>query len=267
VEDEFVRRRGKHLLISPVDWALVESWKDSGIPLAVVMRGITQAFDQYDARPNRFQKVNSLLYCQQAVEESYAEYRLSQVGGGPAPPDDATQDKDIRGGARKQRRASSAEAMGFSRESLTEFVERCSTDLAAAADRLDTRLDNRLDTGPSASSAGPRGAYTGAAVRDTICRARVRLTQIRDNLATLSAISAQAIESDLDSLDRMLMESLILNLYHKEDLEQLKKEAKAQLRTYKKKMEKTIYDQTVDNLVARRIRETHHIPRLSLFYM
>lgn len=79
IEEEFVRRRGSHMLISPLDWALVESWKNAGIPLHVVLRGINRAFDAYQARP-RHRKVNSIFYCQQEVEAAFAEYKLSQVG-------------------------------------------------------------------------------------------------------------------------------------------------------------------------------------------
>ena len=35
IEDAFVRRRGKHLLLSPMDWALIESWKELKVPLHV----------------------------------------------------------------------------------------------------------------------------------------------------------------------------------------------------------------------------------------
>ena len=83
VEEEFVRRRGKPLLVSPMDWALIESWKNAGIPLHIVLRAINRAFDAYDARPRRYRKVNSVFYCQQEVESSFADYRLAQVGGGP----------------------------------------------------------------------------------------------------------------------------------------------------------------------------------------
>src|ERR687884_204513 len=44
IEDAFIRRRGKHLLVSPLDWSLMESWKEMGVPLHVVLRGIERAF-------------------------------------------------------------------------------------------------------------------------------------------------------------------------------------------------------------------------------
>ena len=52
IEEHFQRRRGSGLLLSTLDWALIETWKDSGIALEAVLRGIDSTFDRYDARPS-----------------------------------------------------------------------------------------------------------------------------------------------------------------------------------------------------------------------
>src|SRR5262245_48664357 len=80
IEEEFVKRRGSHLLVSPLDWSLIETWKQRGVPLHVVLRGINVSFDAYDQRASRGRKVNSLLYCQQEVEAMFLEYCESRVG-------------------------------------------------------------------------------------------------------------------------------------------------------------------------------------------
>jgi hypothetical protein len=70
VEDHFQRARGTGLfLLSPLDWALIEAWKNAGIPLEAVLRGIDQAFEKRRSRPprGRIQMVNSLAYCAQAI--------------------------------------------------------------------------------------------------------------------------------------------------------------------------------------------------------
>lgn len=74
VEEHFQKARGTGLfLMSPLDWALVESWKNAGIPLQAVLRGIDEAFEKWRSRKNRTQMVNSLAYCVQAVmQESQA---------------------------------------------------------------------------------------------------------------------------------------------------------------------------------------------------
>ena len=53
IEDAFVSRRGSHIHISPLDWSLIESWRERGVPLDVVLRGIHTAFDGYDRLPRR----------------------------------------------------------------------------------------------------------------------------------------------------------------------------------------------------------------------
>lgn len=70
IEDHFQRARGTGLfLLSPVDWALIEAWKNAGLPLEAVLRGIDAAFEKWRNRPARAksQTVNSLAYCTQAV--------------------------------------------------------------------------------------------------------------------------------------------------------------------------------------------------------
>src|SRR5437868_14447412 len=79
IEETFIRRRGKHLLLSPMDWALIESWKEMGVPLHVALRGIESAFDSFEAKPRR-RSVKTLLYCQEEVEAQFGEWQEAQVG-------------------------------------------------------------------------------------------------------------------------------------------------------------------------------------------
>jgi hypothetical protein len=68
VEEHFQRARGTALfLMSPLDWALVETWKNAGVPLEAVLRGIDAAFEKWRGRRVKTQMVNSLAFCAQAV--------------------------------------------------------------------------------------------------------------------------------------------------------------------------------------------------------
>jgi hypothetical protein len=68
IEEHFQRARGTSLfLLSPLDWALIEAWKNAGVPLEAVLRGIDSAFDKWRSRKVRTQMVNSLAFCAQAV--------------------------------------------------------------------------------------------------------------------------------------------------------------------------------------------------------
>lgn len=80
IEEAFQRRRGGTLLLSTLDWALIETWKDAGIPLEAAMRGIDAAFDKYDQKPSKSRKVNSLAYCAQEVLSSAEEMKEAVVG-------------------------------------------------------------------------------------------------------------------------------------------------------------------------------------------
>jgi hypothetical protein len=68
IEEHFQRARGTGLfLLSPLDWALIESWKNAGVPLEAVLGGIDDAFEKWRAKKHKVQMVNSLAYCAQAV--------------------------------------------------------------------------------------------------------------------------------------------------------------------------------------------------------
>ena len=86
IEDRFLRRRGGGLLLSTLDWALIETWKEAGIPLQAVLRGIDEAFDRYDQRPSKTKKVNSLAYCSQLVLAAAEDMKEAAVGAEAATP-------------------------------------------------------------------------------------------------------------------------------------------------------------------------------------
>jgi hypothetical protein len=81
IEEHFQRARGTGLfLVSPLDWALIESWNNAGVPLEAVLRGIDEAFEKWRSRKVKTQKVNSLAFCAQAV---LTEAQLISEGGQP----------------------------------------------------------------------------------------------------------------------------------------------------------------------------------------
>jgi len=111
VEEHFQKARGTGLfLMSPLDWALVEAWKNAGVPLTAVLRGIDAAFEKWRTRKNRIQSVNSVAYCAQAV---LAE---AQVMAGVAPPPSSKQS-----------------AAPFALEDLQRFLQDNTATLSTAA--------------------------------------------------------------------------------------------------------------------------------------
>jgi hypothetical protein len=80
IEAHFQVARGTSLfLLSPLDWALVESWKNAEVPLEAVLRGIDFAFEKWRRRRIKTQMVNSLAFCTQAVMTE------AQIMAGAAP--------------------------------------------------------------------------------------------------------------------------------------------------------------------------------------
>ncbi len=71
IEEHFQRARATGLfLLSPLDWALIESWKNAGVPLEAVLKGIDDAFEKWRSRKSKRRMVNSLAYCSQAILEA-----------------------------------------------------------------------------------------------------------------------------------------------------------------------------------------------------
>jgi len=74
IEQFYQSRRESFTLLSTLDWVLIENWKEQGIPLDTVLKGIDLAF----SRAKR--KINSLGYCVKAVEQIIEEQKDTNPG-------------------------------------------------------------------------------------------------------------------------------------------------------------------------------------------
>ena len=112
IEEHFRLRFGGPLVrISTMDWALIEVWKDAGIPLEAVLRGIDVTFEHYDRRPSKTRKVNSLGFCAQEVLAAVEDMREAAVGSErPERPRDA----------------------GFQKSEIIAFLQRASQQIETA---------------------------------------------------------------------------------------------------------------------------------------
>jgi hypothetical protein len=88
IEERFQQRRGSLLMLSTLDWALIETWREAGIPLEAVLRGVDNAFDKHDAKTlrssGRTRKVNGLAWCAQSVMEAVEQAMEASIGAAPA---------------------------------------------------------------------------------------------------------------------------------------------------------------------------------------
>ncbi|HEV2388453.1 MAG TPA: hypothetical protein VGS20_14500 [Candidatus Acidoferrales bacterium] len=85
IEEYFWRKRGAHALVSPLDWAIVETWQKAGIPLDAVLKGIDRAFQSYQRsrRAQAGRPLKTLVYCVDAVLDAAAEAKEAAAGAGP----------------------------------------------------------------------------------------------------------------------------------------------------------------------------------------
>jgi hypothetical protein len=95
IEERFQQRRGSLLMLSTLDWALIETWREAGIPLEAVLRGIDNAFDKHDAKAlrvaGRTRKVNGLAWCAQSVMEAVEQAMEASIGAAPNDPAEAAE--------------------------------------------------------------------------------------------------------------------------------------------------------------------------------
>ena len=229
IEDAFVRRRGKHLFLSPMDWALIERWKELKVPLHIVLRGIEQSFDSWESKPRK-RSVKSLLYCQEEIEALYAEWLESQVGAAPA--------------ERRDEPSVADENLPFPRQNVLDHLERGRHALKQASARRPS--DDDLTEG--------------------ISRVIEILAELQKDFATAARPDARQLEVSLTGLERTLSDAL-LRIVSQEEMARSQKEVKEQLRPYRSHMDKAAYEQTFNNLLLKRLREDLDLPRLSLFYL
>ena len=246
IEDTFIRRRGKHLMLSPIDWALIESWKERGVPLHVALRGIEHAFDSHDSK-KRKRSVKSLLYCQEEVEAQYAEWLESRVGGHEEKTDAGAQ-LSPEAGAQLSPEAGadlSPDASPFSREVVLAHLARSFdtlTELTAGRQQQPDDLSEALN------------------------RATTLLAEIRDDYRSAARPDTRKLEDSLTGIDRLL-DSAINASIPREQFASATATVEEQIKPYKRHMDKAAYEQTRDNLLRRRLREYYGVPRLSLFYL
>lgn len=228
VEEHFQRRRGSPLIGSPLDWDQIEIWKNAGIPLEAVLRGIDNAFDKYEQRKTkRHEKINSLLWCSQAVLTAAEDMKEAAVG--------ATRDEE----------SSNVAGAGFEPETIAGFMLRNANRLEAA----------RL----------PQSAAVSVEVITRDCASTLRnlATEIGANQARLRL---EDLERHLTVLEEKLFAAL-LAATPDEVLVTVRAQADRELGPYRSKMMAAQIDQLQKQYVQKRVLEKYGLPRLSLFYM
>ena len=230
IEERFQQRRGSLLLLSTLDWALIETWREAGIPLDAALRGIDSAFDKYQARQKkgRMRRINGLAWCAQAVMEAAEDLREAAAGTATT--------------------ATEARESGFEHARVAAHLESAAAALDAAA------------VAPEACSA--------TAVRLRELAAELRADH-RDGAAAEDRAAARDLET-LERTLTVLEEKLFAALTAaapEELLVALKEHAARELAPYRSRMGAVQLRQVERQFVQKQLLVRYSLPRLSLFYM
>jgi hypothetical protein len=228
IEEHFQRRFGSILLLSTVDWVLMETWKDAGIPLEAVLRGIDVTFEHYEKRPSKTRKVNGLGFCSQEVLAAAEAMKEAAVGASDQPAAGKT-----------------AAGQGFEPEAIAAFLRR-NADLLEAA-----KLPHRA----------------GISVHAVAAESAATLRKLAQEAANGSAGSRlEDLERHLTVLEEKLF-AVLLAAAPDEDVVAVRAQADRELAPYRRKMAVAQIDQLQKQYVHKRLLEKYGLPRLSLFYM
>lgn len=227
IEEYFWRKRGAQLLVSPLDWAILESWQKAGIPLETVLKGIDRAFESYarSRRGGAGRPLKSLAYCVDAVMDAAAEAQEAAVGAAP-------------------QAGPSRTAEPFSREELKRYFARLAERCGRAASKLP-------------ASAAELARHTEVT--------RGRLAELVAVVDSPGPLDLEDLERRLTVLEDRLYASLAAGAEEEIALK-IRREMDRSLAAYRRKMTAEQIAMLEQQYFRRRLFEEYELPRLSLFY-
>lgn|GEM_PF-1283482 len=229
IEEAFVRRRGKHLILGTLDWDLMRSWEKKGVPLRIVLGGIDTVFDGLDKNPNSAKNVRSLSYCKGEIESQYEKWLANQVGKSESTRhqvEEASKEKD-------------------DEEKPTLFSNRV----------MEEHLENVIVGLEKSKAKSPGGLRQ--LLEETI-------ETLKSNKVNCS--DAEGLEGLLEVLEKRIDVALLETLDEK-SLSNLTRKIEQDLVKAKMKINDDSYQKTLDLMINKSLREDFEIPRLSMFYL
>ncbi len=227
IEEQFQRCRGTPALLSTLDWALIESWKEAQWPLPAVLAGIERAFEKYNARPRRGRRINGLAYCAQAVTEAVEQFSAGSSGAEKSFSD------------RKNEEA-------YSSQEILDFLVACTR----ALDEVVTRAEEK----------GIEELPTAVASLNRSLKELITAYQAKERIDT------EELENRLSVLEQKLIAALT-QASSDELLGGLRREVGNSLASYRGKMNGMQVAALEQQLLKKRLFEHYRLPRLSLFYL
>jgi len=226
IEEHFWKKRGAHLLVSPLDWAIMETWQKAGVSLAAALKGIDRAFESYQrSRRGAGKPLKSLAYCTDAVLEAAEESLEAAAGAQPS-------------------NGSAAAKEAFSREDVRSYLERNIELLKKAEEKV-------------GDSQPPVAALLGAVANS--------LSGAMTLLDAPGQLDLEDLERRLTILDEKLHASLMSNA-SEELMLKIRREVDSQLSGYRRKMKAAQLAVVEKQYLQKRLLDEYRLPRLSLFY-
>ena len=227
IEEYFWQKRGAHLLVSPLDWAIVETWQKAGIPLPAVLKGIDRAFESYgrSRRGVAGRPLKSLAYCVDSVLEAAEESQEAAAGAGP------------------ETSHNGASAEPFSREELARYFDAAIASLRSISAKSESQeLKRRLtETAQAIEELKP--------LLDS--PTKLYLEDLERRLTVLEEKLTAALTSSAD-------DGILLNA---------RRDADATLAPYRRKMSPAQLALVERQFIQKRLFEAFGLPRLSLYYL
>ncbi len=228
IENYFWKKRGAHLLVSPLDWAIMETWQKAGVPLDAALKGIDAAFESYQrSKRGAGKPLKSLAYCTDAVMEAAQEQLESAAGSTP-----------------KNGKAAVAQKDPFSRGELRTYIEKNAAQISSAAD--------------GKGSAGEMLAPRLAEIADS-------LNGMKTLLDSPGTLDLEDLERRLTILDEKL-QAMLTSHASEETLLEIRREMDGQLAAYRRKMKAEQIALVEKQYLQKRLLEEFRLPRLSLYY-
>ena len=227
IEQCFQSARGTPTLVSPLDWALIESWKEAGVPVEAVRAGVARAFEKFKKRRRAFRKINSLAYCAQEVLHAAGEFQGARASAKPA------------AGARRDGSPFDPPVVKAYMASNLKAVEEAER---AARTRNQDVLAGEL-----------------AEVAQT-------LREVEAGIAPQALVDFQDVETRLTALEEKLTASFT-RAVPADALDEIQREIERGLASARRRMTIPQIESLSRQFMKRRLFEYYRVPRLSLFYM
>jgi hypothetical protein len=227
IEEHWQQCRGTITLLSPLDWALIESFQESGIPLEVVLRGMEAAFAKHAKRPSKVQKVNSLSYCAQAILSEFERFQESSVG--------------------KHEPGESVSARHQAeRENLARMMERTHGQLIQVSERVHRE-----------------GLSVAEEFFMTIAQT---VRSMKQEVIASTHLDFEQLEMRLSMLEDKILATLLAVLSD-EVLLGLRNEVNQELNRHRRGLKAEHLAMLEKKMMSKKLLERFGVPRLSLFYM